>query len=297
MSEQQQATNDQAAWEAKYKELQAEFTRKSQQLAEIERMRDAGQLVDKAHYDDHLIKWASENPEQALEVFPSLRQYAAQQGTDANGSKAQFGNVASMNAFDDSIFDTNSEAYQKFVAEHGQRGYRQALYSKMAPELTQALGLDKELNELREFKKVHEGSLEDLRERIDRAEKYAISSFDQVQLSQDPRRKTIRDMQERLKETKGEAWYEIVDKLKKLEEYESKQTAAPPPQPPATPNLQPTAPSPQQLADRIDQTSVVPQGAGSGSSPLPSQAMDSFDAALAKVDPALAQRLGLVTAA
>lgn len=296
MPEQQQVTSGAADWEARYKELQADHTRKAQQIAEYERMRNEGQLIEKATYDDYLVKWASENPDAALEVFPALKDHVLRSGNGAAGSKALGGTMNSTGAFDDAIFDQSSEQYQKFVQEHGQKGYRQALLSKMAPELLESTGLGRELNELREFKQSYEAEREEMRERLDRAEKYALSSFDQVQLSQDPRRKQIRDLQEKLRETKGEAWYEVVEKLNKLEEL-AKQQAAPPPAAPAAPDPQAQAPTPEQLANRIDQASVVPQGAGSGAGPVPSQAQDPFDAALAKADPALAQKLGIFNAA
>jgi hypothetical protein len=290
--EQQQVANDPSSWEARYKETQAELTRKAQQLAEIERQKAEGQLVEKASYDEWLVKWASENPEQALEVFPSLKQYASSSGGDASGGTARPGG-SSTAALDDAIFDQSSEAHQKFVQEHGQKGYRQALMSRMAPELLETTGLGKELTELREFKQSLQGELESLRERVAQSEKYSTSAFDQVQIAQDPRRKQIREIQEKLRADPNN-WYDIVERLNKAD---AGATATPPPAAPAAAAQPPQAPTPEQLADRISQASVVPQGAGSGSGGVPSQALDPFDAAVAKADPALAQRLGIPTAA
>jgi hypothetical protein len=294
--EQQQATsgNEQSDWESRYKDLQAELTRKSQQVAEVERMKKEGKLIEKDVYDDFLVKWASENPEAALDVFPSLKQYVASQG-GSNGSTARTGNP-NTGAFDDAIYDENSDAHRKFRQEHGDKGWRQALATKAAPDILEATGLKKEMDELREFKETFGSELEQLRQRVDQTEKYSVSAYDQVQISQDPRRKQIRDMQEKLKADPNH-WYEIVDKFNKAADPVAAVPAQETPAAPAASNQQPEATPPGQLAARIDQASVVPQGAGSGSGHVPSQAIDPLDAAIAKVDAALAQKLGIPVAA
>jgi hypothetical protein len=277
------------------KDTQAEYTRKMQRLADLERQLAEGRLLDKETYDNYLVKWAGEDPDAALEVFGNLKQHVLESQRSSGGTAR--GGIPAGGEFDDSILDQTSEAYQKFVQEHGQRGYRQAVMAKMAPELLEVAGINKEMAALRDFQKNYAAEREELLKRLEQAERYAISSFDQTQIAQDPRRQQIRDLQAKLKETNGEAWYEVIEAMNKLKELESKTPAAAAPVAPAVPDPTSQAPTPEQLAARINQTNVVPQGAGSGSGQMPSQALDPFDAAVLKHDPEVAQRLGITAAA
>ena len=280
MPEAEQATTGTKSIEEQYRELQAEFTRRSQQLAEYDRAKAAGELVDKASYDEHVKKWANDHPDEAQDWLGWNSSGNQQPG--AIGGQAGFQMNDPLMGFDDSIFDPQSESHQKFVREHGEKGLRQAQLSRLAPELLEATGLGRQVSELLERDKQREEELSALREQAQQAQKYAVSAFDKSNLLEKPALKDVRETIAALKEN-DKLWFDVVQKYKahddlaaKVKDLEAKLTPQPPPPQPQS------AQPPEQLADRIDQASVVPQGAAGSQGGGPSQYADMFDYAVDK---------------
>lgn len=288
MPETEQATTETTDWKAKYDELQPEFTRRSQQLAEIERQRRDGELVEKASYDEFVKKWANEDPA-AAQDWLGWNQQPSAGGVEAGlGQNDRYGEV------DDSIYDPQSELSQSVVRRFGEEGLRQAQLSRMAPELLSATGLDRQVAELLERDKQREEELVALREQAQQAQQYAVSAYDKSSLLEDPRLKDVREIHKRLSEDKSQ-WFDVVQKIKRVDELEAKIKEVEARRGTSSAQPQPTE-SAEQAAARIDQAGVVPQGAGSGAGDVPSQALDPFDAAVLKADPAVAARLGITAA-
>ena len=276
------------SWEDEARELKVVFTQKSQQLAEIERLKAEGQLVEKASYDEHVKNWARDNPAEALDWLQLQNQRP--DASDVNGG-AQTENPWS--GFDDSIFDPTSEAHKKFVQEHGDSGLRQAHLAKLAPELLRVTGLDRTIGGLQDELKMSRDEIAALREQSEQAHKYSVAAFDQGQLLADPRRADVRKLITDLEADKTK-WFDIVQKIKRADELEEKLRSIEADK--STPAQAAAAQSPEQVAARIERASVVPQGAGSGPGDAISRSIDPFDAAVLKHAPQLAGQYGLPAA-
>ena len=266
------------------KNTQAEYTRKMQRLADLERRMAEGEIVEKGAYDKFVVDWASKNPDEALDWLQLKNQQPSAGGSNGTQAESPFGE------FDDSIFDNTSDAHKRFVQEHGEKGLRQAQFAKLAPELLEVTGIGRTISALQEQLKVSQDEIAALREQSEQAEKYSVAAFDKAQLLSDPRLVDVRKTITELQEDKNK-WFDIVQKVKRVDELEAQlkelQSKAPSPVQPVA------AQSPEQVAARIEQASVVPQGAGSSPGDAISRSIDPFDAAVLKVRPDLAGQYGL----
>ena len=275
-------------WEKQAKDHQSAYTKGQQELAEFHRRMEQGELVVKSEYDQSMRQWANDDTENAL-GFLGIREKI--QDMNAIGSNAGQGPVAPYGEFDDSIFDTTSEAHKKFVEENGQVGYRQAALSRMAPELLRLTGMDTQLAELREQNQTMAEQMAELREQSEQAYRYATSSYDQTSLLKDPRLQKVRDTIERLQKDRTE-WFNIVQKVEEADALRAelkalKTTVATtaPTAPASVESQRPISapdPSPEQLAVAIQYANAVPQGTAGNPASGPSQYADPFDYAVDK---------------
>lgn len=274
-TEQATTAGQMANWEAQYKELQADYTRKAQALADFERRTQAGELINYADRDQELKRWAQENPDAARAWF------GLQEQQSTNGSGGQVGQESSgrWNGYDDSVFDETSDAHRKFKQEFGEAGYRQALFAKMEPELLASTALGRRLTALEERLVAQEEERKVLQERLEHAYNYGIANHHEMLKLKDPRWSEVDEVRKRLSEDPS-AWLDVVAWKQKATAEATHAQAQP---------AAPSAPPPEQLAAAIDQASVVPQGSGGSPIAEPSQSRDVFGTAL---DTILAKHAG-----
>ena len=178
-------------YEQRYKDLQAEFTRKSQALAELETAQKDGRLIDASQF----ANLATTNPGKAQE-------WAQHMGLDLSDRNVSGGEQGArrtaepndLSQFSDrDITDPQSPVYQQLLTQHGELGLRAETFRRYGPQILQASGMSAEFQALKgDLDQLKNVSAEQQRV-LDEQARYLQATYHETQVLKDPRdRKSTR---------------------------------------------------------------------------------------------------------
>lgn len=206
-----------SAIEERYRELQAEFTRRSQELAELRKKLENGELVDVNDYQERLRQWAQENPEDAL-AWLGIRspEEAGTEDSDRERGPASDTDLEGLDldAIPDDVFDPQSEVHKRLLRQYGERGLRRIMKLKYAEDLLKASPLGEQLRQMQEqlqaLSERVEEQMSEINDRLEAARSYAEHAWSEIVAAKDPRVRTVQTLQEELRRD-PQKWYQVAE--------------------------------------------------------------------------------------
>jgi len=256
----------------RYEDTFAEYTKLKQRNADIEKRIEANELVERERYDAHIRQWAKEHPDDVVSWLELKN--AGGGGQQALGSGSSVDDLLAK--YGDGIFDSESEAHQKFVREQGVDGLKRIAVARLAPDVIRASGLDKRLDSTLSRIEQLETELENAKNMADHARRYSEASWNETQVMKNPRLGKVQKLMDEIKANPNEKWFEVIDALEKAQSSSAGATATE------------TRATPDEVATRIQDAQAVPAGAGAPGGTSASQSLDPFDAAVAAAEAQLA---------
>ncbi len=223
-----------ADFEDRYRELQAEFTRKSQELAELRRKIESGELVEANAFTEKLRQWAQENPDDALSW---LGLQLPDSGSGEHEAARDGGELPSVLDFDgidpndipDDVFDPESELSKEITRRYGEEGLRRIMRMKYGQELLESSPLGHAVRSLEErlasIEEQMQERLSQVEQRVDGVRKYAEAAWGEIVAAKDPRVEAVRTLQDELKQDQSK-WLDLAEAWKAYRAQKAQQGTA-----------------------------------------------------------------------
>lgn len=259
-------------YEKRYKDLQSTYTQTTQELADLRRRIEAGEILERDKRDAEILEWAKTKPDEAREWLGWEQPKPNGNGRSSSSPLPVDALMGDAVALGDRIFDPESEEHTQFKRQYGDEGLRQAGLRRYGKEIAEGAGISKELTEHNEILKSLRSELDQVKKVAERSNDYSVASWNQVQVLRDPTLGKIQELQQKLHKDPG-YWRDIISRIEMLETPAKTETQK------ATPAT-PQAPSAEHVAAAIASAQAIPVGAGPHGGAPDSRTLDPFDRAV-----------------
>lgn len=243
------------------KDAQAALTKSQQDLAEVKKRIEAGELLTAQQRDAQILAWAKDDPERVRTwLGPAFANAGKESVREAGSAEPEVDPVMrDFISLGIAALDPRTDEHAQFLSKHGSEGLSQLVASQLVPKLLRT-ELGQKLGESDTRIKSLEAAVAEAQRKADMATEYSQAGWHEVQKLRDPE---LAKVDELLRKGNEDPNYfrEIVRKLEAAERpLAASSEGAAAPAAPVTPAPPVTAPSPSEQKDAIAQAQGTPAG-------------------------------------